>query len=174
MEHLLNFLYNKKIDDTTLGVLILDKKNCHEKCTTEFLAVVLFIVDGVKDELNIMILIINISATVCPKNDMNRVFINGSDRRLINWIINGTVLYEKNEFITMLRKNVIEFPISERKYKMTVEFSKLIRSYTDANKLFHGGHFLDAFNSILHSLHYLARLSVIEHGFYPEVTVWKQ
>lgn len=176
MEHLLELLCNKKIDDTTLGVIFIDKKSCREKCTTEFSAVMLFIVNSVKKadlehyDINNMAF----QLQFVQKDDINRIFINGSDRRLISWIINGTVLYEKEEYLTRLRKNVIEFPISERKYKMTVEFSKLIRSYTDGNKLFYSGHFLDAFNSILHSLHHLARLSVIEHGFYPEVTVWKQ
>lgn len=35
-------------------------------------------------------------------------------------------------------------------------------------------HLFDAYNYVIHSLHHLARLSLIEKGFQPEVTVWDQ
>ena len=40
--------------------------------------------------------------------------------------------------------------------------------------LFENGQFFDAYSHVVHSLHHLARLSVVESGFHPEVTVWNQ
>lgn len=106
--------------------------------------------------------------------EVNRLLVNGSNRNLVDWLLHGEVCFEQGEYLTSLIKRIIDFPLYERKYKMTIDFSKLIRRYVDGKKLYQQGHFLDAFNSILHSLHHLARLSVIEHGYHPEVTVWKQ
>ena len=57
---------------------------------------------------------------------------------------------------------------------MGLEFAKLIRRYMDGRAFFNNHHYLDAYNHIVHSLHHLARLSVIEKGFHPEVKVWNQ
>ena len=57
---------------------------------------------------------------------------------------------------------------------MGLEFAKLIRSYVDGKALFENKQFLDAYNHVVHSLHHLARLAVIENGLHPELTVWHQ
>ena len=44
----------------------------------------------------------------------------------------------------------------------------------DGKALFEGRLFLDAYNHVVHSLHHLARLAVIENGLHPELTVWHQ
>ncbi len=40
--------------------------------------------------------------------------------------------------------------------------------------MFNRGNFLDAYSNVTESLHHLARLSVLDKGLYPEVTVWSQ
>ena len=40
--------------------------------------------------------------------------------------------------------------------------------------LFESHQFLDAYNHVVHSLHHLARLAVIENGLHPELTIWHQ
>ncbi len=44
----------------------------------------------------------------------------------------------------------------------------------DGKLFFDHQQYLDAYNHVIHSLHHLGRLSVIEKGFHPEVTVWNQ
>ena len=44
----------------------------------------------------------------------------------------------------------------------------------DGKAFFENQHYLDAYNHIVHSLHHLARLAVIENGFHPEITVWNR
>jgi hypothetical protein len=57
---------------------------------------------------------------------------------------------------------------------MGLEFAKLIRRYVDGKALFEGHQYLDAYNHVVHSLHHLARLSILENGLHPELTVWHQ
>ena len=78
---------------------------------------------------------------------------------------------KKKTWVQYLQDDMIE---EKEQVKKGLEFAKLIRRYTDGRVLFENGHFLDAFNHIVHSLHHLARLEVIEQGFYPEATVWNQ
>lgn len=73
-----------------------------------------------------------------------------------------------------LKKELKEFPFNGRKVKMGLEFAKLIRRYMDGKSLFENKQYLDAYNHVVHSLHHLARLAVIENGLHPELTVWYQ
>jgi len=105
---------------------------------------------------------------------LNDWLLNSSNRRVVDWLMNGKVIFDRNEYMKQFRQQLMEFPIKERQIKIGVEFSKLIRRFTDGKSLYYEGHYLDSYNQIVHALHHLARLSVIEHGFYPEVTVWQQ
>ncbi|OIJ14291.1 hypothetical protein BKP35_06925 [Anaerobacillus arseniciselenatis] len=178
MDRLLSYINEgKEYGENTHGILMVSKDvdDVTKKCN-EFDSVILIISKGVAP---FTVRHFNVSNETVEVHEINqdeikKTLITGNNRRLVDWLLNGRVIFEKNEYITRLQRSIAEFPIEDRKYKMTIEFSKLIRRYVDGNKLFVQGHFLDAFNSILHSLHHLARLSVIEHGYYPEVTVWDQ
>lgn len=163
-------------DQDTLGILLIETNLNEENSIYNIDSEIIVITDNSEAPLLKHYEITNksIELQYVYRADINRVLISGNNRKLIEWLSNGEVVYDKDNFVMNLRKRIKEFPINDRKYKMAVEFSKLIRRYMDGKKLFHNGDFLDAFNCILHSLHHLARLSVIEHGYYPEVTVWKQ
>lgn len=175
MEQLLTAVLNEeKSVSNTFGVLLIEKSQ--ENFIKEFDFVVVVIGD-VEHNQAVKHYDINEKAVEIQyvnKNEINRVLLVGSNRRLIDWLLNGSVFFEKDSYVSNLRLMIEQFPINDRKYKITIEFSKLIRRYVDGKQLFQNGHMLDAFNSILHSLHHLARLSVIESGNYPEVTVWQQ
>ncbi len=111
---------------------------------------------------------------IINERDLVTLLMNENNHHFVDCLMNGIILIEKNESITKLRKQIIDFPLINRKVKLTIEFAKLIKRYMDGKKLFHKGHILDAFHSLLQSLHHLARLSIIEQGIYPEVTVWQQ
>ena len=73
-----------------------------------------------------------------------------------------------------LKNKLQEFPVEKRKLIIGLEFAKLIRRYMDGRAYFDHNQLLDAYNHIVHSLHHLGRLSLIEKGFQPEVKVWNQ
>jgi hypothetical protein len=102
------------------------------------------------------------------------VLLLGSNRKVFEWLDTSKILFDRNEYIANLKKELRDFPFYGRKIKMGLEFSKLIRRYVDGKALFEDRLYLDAYNHVVHSLHHLARLAVIENGLHPELTVWHQ
>ncbi|WP_161568257.1 nucleotidyltransferase-like protein [Anaerobacillus alkaliphilus] len=171
MEHLLEVTIRQTInDDNTVGLLYVDKETSDD---TELDAVLIRIVKTPEHDtlLHYNNATKSVEYRIVELERISRILVNGQDRRLVEWLINGKIVSEKEESISTLRKEILD---KNKRYKIAVEFSRLVRKYTEAKRLFDKGHFLDAFNSILYSLHHLARISVIEHGIYPEVTVWQQ
>ena len=98
----------------------------------------------------------------------------GSNRKVIDWIFFGKVLFNRNDFFHKLKIELQEFPYKSRKIKTGIQFLKRIRRYSEGKEYFDKGCYLDAYSHVVDSLHHLGRLSIIDSGFYPEVTVWEQ
>jgi hypothetical protein len=173
----MNGLLEGKIDDEyALGLLVVQKEN-HNESNLDLDTVLIGITNEKDAESYVTHFIIgnkSVELQVVSAEQIPRILIGGANRRLVDWLMNGAIIAEKDDYVTELRRKITQFPVKDRQHKIAVEFSKLIRSYAEGKQLFKQGHFLDAFNSILHSLHHIARISVIEHGLYPEVTVWQQ
>jgi energy-coupling factor transporter ATP-binding protein EcfA2 len=88
----------------------------------------------------------------------------GTNRKIFEWLHSAKILFDRNEYIENLKTELREFPFNGRKIKMGLEFAKLIRRYVDGKALFENKQYLDAYNYVVHSLHHLARLAVIENG----------
>ncbi|WP_347552798.1 nucleotidyltransferase-like protein [Pseudalkalibacillus hwajinpoensis] len=178
MENLLRPIYQERASHPgTLGVLVIEKTKPFHPLTDNFDVVLLIIVsdnekpwfvkhyefEGKKAAMHVV-----------SEEQVNEWLISGSHRRLVAWLVNGKIIFDRNEYIAGLKERIREFPFEERTRKIGVEFARLIRRYTDGKELFASKQYMDAYNFILHALHHLARLSVIEHGFHPEITVWNQ
>ena len=111
---------------------------------------------------------------VIAEEQIKEWLLLGTNRKIFEWLDNSFILFDRNEYVVNLKKELNEFPFYGRKLKMGIEFAKLIRRYMDGKALFEGHQFLDAYNHVVHSLHHLARLAVIENGLHPELTVWHQ
>jgi hypothetical protein len=178
MEDLLRPIYQERASSQeTTGVLLVEKRKPISPLTDNFDAVLLVVVsesdrpwfvkhynfDGKKAALHIV-----------DHSQLNEWLMLGSNRRAVDWILNGKIMFERNEFLSQLRQELSEFPELDRHKKMTIEFAKLTKRFSDGKDQFDSKQYLDAFNSIVHALHHLARLAVIDKGFHPEVTVWSQ
>lgn len=178
MDLLLKSIYIERTKDpNVLGILMIDKKN-HSLPTTDTFDVIFFIVVKEADQ---PVFISHYSFEdkkaalhVVTDEQLRNWILFGTNKKVFDWLYNGKVLYERNDYVFQLRKELKDFPFNERKIKMGLEFAKLIRRYIDGKAFFENGDYLDAYNNIIHALHHLARLAVIEKGFHPEVTVWKQ
>lgn len=169
----MNGLLEGKLDENALGLLRVENES------TLDLDIVLIAITNKEEDVQSHVAHFHIGNKSVELQFFNaeqipRILIGGLNRRLVDWLMNAAIIAEKDGYVTELRKKITQFPVKDRQHKIAVEFSKLIRRYADGKQLFKQEHFLDAFNSILHSLHHLARISVIEHGLYPEVTVWQQ
>lgn len=178
VEDILRPIYQERASqENTLGVLIIEKREKSIPFTDTFDAILLIVVkDAVQPVFIKHYSYQNKKAAmhIVTEAQLNEWLLIGSNRKVIEWIYSGRVLFDRNEFLHNLRVELNEFPFNGRKLKMGLEFAKLIRRYMDGKSFFKNSQYLDAFNHIVHSLHHLGRLALIENGFHPEVTVWKQ
>ncbi|MBD8071183.1 nucleotidyltransferase-like protein [Bacillus sp. PS06] len=178
MENILRPVYQERASQpNTLGIIIIEKKRYAFPVTDTFDTILLVIVK----ELDVPLMIKHYdyegriaSLYTVEEAKLKEWLFLGSNRKVIEWILNGKVIFDRNEYISNLKNQLEEFPQQERKIKMGMEFGKLIRRYQDGKAFFEMGHYLDAYNNVIHALHHLARLAVIENGLHPEVTVWNQ
>lgn len=178
MEHILRPIYQERASQAnTLGVLLIEKREKASASTDTFDAVLLIIIKEAEHPLHIKHYSYEdkkASLNIVTEDQLNEWLLMGSNRKVIEWIFSGKILFDRNDYFQNLKQELREFPFYGRKIKMGIEFSKLIRRYLDGKTFFENKQYMDAYNHIVHSLHHLARLSVIENGFHPEVTVWNQ
>lgn len=178
MEHVLRPIYQERASHPdTLGVILINKRDDAANMTDTFDSVLLIIVKEGEQPIFTKHYLYGetkmVMHIVTEKRLRKWLFI-GSNRKLVDWIFYGKVLFDRNEFLYKLRSELQEFPFHGRKIKTGIQFSKLIRRYLEGKEFFERGEYLDAYNHVVDSLHHLGRLSVIDSGLYPEVTVWSQ
>ncbi|MBA2876546.1 nucleotidyltransferase-like protein [Thermaerobacillus caldiproteolyticus] len=178
MEDLLRPIYQERASHrNTLGILMVEKKINNSAITDTFDIILLVIGKEIPDSVfmkHYMSKEQKAALYIVDEKQLNEWLLLGSNRKVIDWVLNGKVLFDRNEYVQQLRNRMMEFPQETRQLKMGLEFAKLIRRYTDGKVFFESNQLLDAYNHVIHALHHLARLAVIEQGFYPEVTVWNQ
>lgn len=178
MDDFLRQLYQDRSSDAhTLGIIMVESRSKLDTNTDYFDVVLLVITSENQEPWMIKHYTYNghkVAMHIVSTWQIHDWLISSSNRRVVDWLVNGKLVFDRNEYTLNFRKQMLEFPLGERKVRMGVEFSKLIRRFKDGKALFYEGHYLDAYNQIVHALHHLARMAIIEHGFYPEVTVWQQ
>ncbi|MYL35305.1 hypothetical protein GLW08_16395 [Pontibacillus yanchengensis] len=178
MEDVLRPIYQERASQkNTLGILLIEKKKPISPLTDNFDVILLIVVRDAEQpwfvkhyEFGDKIAAMHI----VEENQLLQWVDTSAYRRAVEWVIEGKVLFDRNDYIQSLKENLRNFPLEKRDLKKVIEFAKLIRSYHECKDLFESQQYMDAFSRMVHSLHYLARLSVIEKGFHPEVTVWNQ
>ncbi|QED46965.1 nucleotidyltransferase-like protein [Cytobacillus dafuensis] len=178
MEDILRPIYQERASQAnTLGVLIINKQQKNTPATDTFDAILLILVKEAESPVFVKHYSYNdkkAALYMVTDQQLHEWLLLGSNKKIFDWLYNGKILFERNEYIHDLKTELREFPFNGRKMKMGIEFAKLIRRYMDGKAFFENGHYLDTYNHVVHSLHHLARLAIIEHGFHPEVTVWQQ
>lgn len=178
MESILRSIYQERASHpNTLGILMLERNDYSIPSFDTFDAILLIIVNEAEQEVFIKHYTYEekkAAMHIVTEKTLREWLLLGSNRKIFDWLYNGKILYDRNEYITNLKTELREFPFYGRKVKMGLEFAKLIRRYVDGKAFFENQHYMDAYNHVIHSLHHLARLAIIEKGFHPEVTVWNQ
>lgn len=181
MENLLRPIYETyEGREETLGILVLEKTKTNSPLTEQFDALIIVLVknDGDLDSpLNVEHYNIenkSVAVHVITEDRFLKWLPSDNYRKKLLWVLNSRIVFEQDKYITDLKKKLFENPIETRKKKIGIEFSKLIRCCSIGKELYEGKQYLDAYYKMVKALHHLARLSVIEHGFYPEITVWNQ
>ncbi|RPF50533.1 nucleotidyltransferase-like protein [Aquisalibacillus elongatus] len=178
MENVLRPIYQEKASQpNTLGVLIYEKHQDQSPVTDNFDVILLIVSRNSDDEWFVKHYEFeNKTAAmhIVDEDLLNEWIRTSGYRKVIDWLINGKIVFDRNEYLSNLKEKLREFPEHNRKLKKAIEFAKLIRAYRECKDLFHSKHYLDANSLMIRSLHYLARVTVLEKGFHPEITVWNQ
>ncbi|MBS4220131.1 hypothetical protein KHA96_17660 [Bacillus sp. FJAT-49711] len=178
MEDILRPIYQERASqDNTLGIIKIEKKHKAATLTDTFDVILLMIVkeqDQPVYNKHYQYEDKKAALHIVTEQQLNEWLLLGSNRKIVEWLYEGKILFDRNDYMENLRIELEEFPFYGRKIKIGLEFAKLIRRYMDGKAFFETGQYLDAFNHIVHSLHHLGRLSIIENGFHPELTVWNQ
>ncbi|MDR6555602.1 nucleotidyltransferase-like protein [Paenibacillus qinlingensis] len=99
---------------------------------------------------------------------------HGVNRNILHWLLKGEILLDQNTYLEGLRHRILEFPGDLREHKLLIEFSHFLRKYLQSKEYVLDEHILDAYNNILEALHHWARIVIVEDGYHPEITVWRQ
>jgi hypothetical protein len=178
MEDILRSIYQERASHSnTIGVVMVEKRQKAIPTTDTFDTILLIIVKENDDPVFVKHYSYKdkkAAMHIVTEKQIHDWLLIGNNKKIFDWLYNGKIIFDRNESIANLKHELKEFPFFGRKIKMGIEFAKLIRRYTDGKAFFDNFHYLDAYNHVVHSLHHLARLAVIENGFHPEVTVWHQ
>ncbi|KGA97676.1 hypothetical protein AJ85_06095 [Alkalihalobacillus alcalophilus ATCC 27647 = CGMCC 1.3604] len=178
VDTMLRQLYQDRASELdTCAILLLENEGEKTSITDGFNAVVLIIKEDTAIQWDIKHYVIDnrtVALHILDKELMHYSLIVGSNRRLVDWLVSGKIVYDRNEFLANVKERIETFPLDDRAKKMTIQFTKMLRRFEEGKTLFAQGHFFDAYSNMMHALHHLARLAVIRQGFYPEITVWEQ
>lgn len=178
MEHVLRPIYQERASHpNTLGVILTNKRKDATTLTDTFDSVLLIVVKDAEQPITTKHYLygdFKMVMHIVTESRLRKWLFRGSNKKIVDWIFFGKILFDRNEFLFKLRSELQEFPFNGRKFKSGIQFSKLIRHYLEGKEFFERGEYLDAYSLVVESLHYLGRLSVIDSGNYPEVTVWAQ
>ncbi|WP_079708877.1 nucleotidyltransferase-like protein [Paraliobacillus ryukyuensis] len=178
MEDVLRPIYQERASHAhTLGVLLYEKKKQVSPVTDNFDVILLIVVTEATEPWYVKHYQFGDKTAAMHIVDtqlLQHWIDTSSYRRVIEWISDGKILFDRNEYMAKLRAELEDFPYNKRDLKLAIEFAKLTRNYSEAKALFLSNHSFDAYSKVLSSLHSLGRLSIIEQGYHPEVIVWHQ
>ncbi|WP_339207447.1 nucleotidyltransferase-like protein [Paenibacillus sp. FSL K6-3182] len=107
-------------------------------------------------------------------NGLSEWLSGGENRNIIEWLVRGEILVDRDGYLSSVRERLLQFPASMREQKQFAEFTGFLRTYLQAKQDLLDGNLLDAYSHVLTALHHWAHIVLIEEGRHPELTVWKQ
>lgn len=161
----------------TQGIISVEKRQPRDSLTDQFDVLLLVITRDPSIEWTVKhyrLDTLRVSLHLVHEQVLSRWLVLNANRRAVHWISEGAIIFERNDYLTELKQQLLNFPETERCLQMSLSFAKLLRRFQDGRNLFSRGNYYDAYTHVHHALHHLARLSVLEKGAHPEVVVWEQ
>ena len=88
---------------------------------------------------------------IVTEKQLRKWLLLGTNRKIVDWIFYGRVMFDRNEFVHELKTELKDFPFYGRKIKMGIEFAKLLRRYLEGKVFFEQKNYMDAYNHIVDS-----------------------
>lgn len=178
MEHILRPIYQERASDpNTLGAILVEKLDDISPTTDNIDSILLILVSDAKKPVFTKHYTYeqkHAAMHIVTEKQLRKWLLLGTNKKIISWLVDGRVIFDRNEFVSSLREEMKNTKDEGRNIKMGIEFAKLIRRYQEAKVSFDQKDYLDGMIQTMESLTHLARLSIIEAGVYPETKVWEQ
>lgn len=178
MEQVLRPIYQERASSPeTLGVILVEKRSAGDPITDTFDEIMLIITSNEETPIYTKHYTDGTGKAamhVISEKQLRKWLLLGTRRKVVDWLFYGKIFFDRNEFVENLKNELKEYPFYGRKIKMGLELSRLVRVYMEGKMFFEQRNYMDAYHHAIQSLHHLARLTVIEKGSSPEVTVWSQ
>lgn len=171
MNNDLQTLYkNKQEHPDTIGILLIEDIESYERFQQSFDKVILIVMKNLKKDWSLEEYIVDekkIGLVTVSKTALNR-------QGLIEWLMLGDILFERKSFLKNMKARLISFPKLERLKKIGLEYASFIEHFSKGKQLFTSKQYLESFHHIAQALHHVARISIIENGKRPTITLWEQ
>lgn len=178
MEEIMQYIYEEKaLDLNTLGILLVEYNKEATRFMNQFDSIILVVVEKMATPEQIKHFEHKgnkIALHIIDDIQLREQIKIDSDRQVTEWILKGKIILEREQYMLRLKTDLRDFPFSERKIKLGLEFAKLIRFYLDGKHCFEHEQYLEAYTYAVQSLNYLGKLAVIEGGVHPKFNMWDQ
>ncbi|TRM11652.1 hypothetical protein FH966_08045 [Lentibacillus cibarius] len=178
MKELFKPIYQEQINDAnTLGIILIEKTKPDSSITDNFDVIMLVIVKASNTDHHEKHYEFNnktAAMLTLTENSLNKWIDTNGNRKSVEWIFAGKVVFDRDGYISKLKDQLRRFPHEKRDLRKAMEFGELLKSYSEARDLYMSEQYKDAFSRMVRTLHYLARLALVEKGYHPEVTLWNQ
>lgn len=105
---------------------------------------------------------------------LRRWLITGEKSDIVKCLLEGDIVLDTDGCLANLCLEFEEFKQPLRDQEMFLEFSRFLCLYLEAKRYMNEGHIMDAYHSVIQSLHHWARIELIERGIRPQANVWEQ
>ncbi len=114
MEDLIRPIYQEWASHrNTLGILMIEKKANNSAVTDTFHIVLLVVTTNMAPPIFVKHYVSGeekAALYVVDETKLNEWLLLGSHRKIIDWIFNGKILFDRNDYIYQLRNRMKEFP----------------------------------------------------------------
>ena len=122
MEDILRPVYQERASSPeTKGVLLIEK-NSPESPVTDTFDYILLIITSNKDKQPVYIKHYGYedkkaALHIVTEEKLNEWRLLGTNKKIIDWIYNGKILFDRNDYLASLKRELTEFPFYGRKIK---------------------------------------------------------
>ena len=83
--------------------------------------------------------------------------MRGTNRKIFDWLFNGKIMFDRNDYLHSLIEELNHFPFHERKLRIGLRIWNINSNIPPWQLFFEQKHYMDSFNHVTHPLHHLGR-----------------
>ncbi|GAB6927191.1 hypothetical protein JCM10914A_11740 [Paenibacillus sp. JCM 10914] len=174
-----SFYYGNTVGEEAVGAIAYHPahKALHGSLVHDFDVHLVVVYEGLPDEPPIQHTIVGgerCQVLSIGMDELQFELLRGTHKVLIKCFLEGEIITDTMERLSVLRRDFLRFAEPIREQKMFIGFAHFLQKYMDAKMLLKEHRVLDAYHTLLEGLKHWAELELIERGIHPESAVWEQ